>query len=248
MLLKVFTSHTSNSTKIAAWLYMLPLLLLAPLTCVVAQDGTGLGFYVKAEQLRSAGQFREALDMYDRAITDDPSNYKFYYQKGKVFLVLRDEDNALHWFEKTVDVKPDYIYALTNMAWLYQRRGQYEKSVVALNQASKFEDDIRKKLDYKIKIIQMLYKIEQFEEAEPHIEEALEIQPNNLQLLYYYAHYHNLHKNHQRAREAMNRAIPLLDAKNSAKAAAFLLRVSFCLAPFRALQPGAYCFATGTLR
>ncbi len=186
------------------------LILIGGLQEVFGQDGDGLGFFVKAEQLRQSNQFRAAIDEYNNAIRDNPTNYKFVFQKGKCYINLRDEENAIAAFERTVEIKEDYVHAYTRLAWLYQRKERFDDAIEAFNKAFKFETNSGDKIEYKSAIIKTLYKLGRFNEAGRHIEDARKVNSSDLSVLFYDAKYNNMNGNYEKAKQSMLKAIASL--------------------------------------
>ncbi len=194
---------------------------------VFGQDGDGLGFFVKAEQLRQANQFRAAIDEYNNAIRDNPTNYKFEFQKGKCYINLRDEDNAIAAFERTVELKEDYVHAYTRLAWLYQRKERFDDAIEAFNKAFKHEPNAGDKIEYKSAIIKILYKLGRFEEAGPHIADAKAVSPDNLSVLFYEAKFNNMKGNYEQAKQSMLRATAALTTSQPNEVARYYYELGY---------------------
>lgn len=201
--------------------FLLSLLLFAlSASWVQGQDGSGLGYYVNAEKFRESGQFRAAIDEYNKAIKDDPNNYKFHFQKGLCFAMLNDEDNAVPCFEKAAALKPDYVMSHVALAKLYLRKQRFEDAVNSFDLAFTHESGTAARLDHKLNIIRILQKTGKFDLAEKHIAEAKSVDPNDLNLLYFSAKFHNEIGHHQSAIDDMVKATSLLkttDPKETAK-------------------------------
>lgn len=194
---------------------------------VLGQDGDGLGFFVKAEQLRQSNQFRAAIDQYNNAIRDNPTNYKFIFQKGKCYINLRDEDNAIAAFERTIELKEDYVHAYTRLAWLYQRKERFNDAIKAFGNAFKFEQNPRDKVEYKSSIIKILYKLGRFNEAGPHITDARKVAPNDVSVLFYDAKFNNMNGNYEKAKQSMLQAISSLTSGQAKDVARFYYELGY---------------------
>lgn len=190
------------------------LLVFIASSLLLAQDGDGLGFFVKAEQLRQANQYRAAIDQYNNAIKDNPRNYKFVFQKGKCYINLRNEDNAISAFERAVELKRDYVPAYARLAWLYQRKERFKEAIDALDKAFRYETNPVEKIEYKSSIIRILYRLGRFKQAGRHIADALNVNPGDPTILFYDANYKNLTGNHLAAKKSALKAISLTSSKN----------------------------------
>ena len=64
--------------------------------------------------------YRLALDMFNQAISLDPSDAKKYNNRGLVNFCLGDYDNSLKDYNKALELQPDFpeVSALTNRALL----------------------------------------------------------------------------------------------------------------------------------
>ncbi len=181
----------------------------------------GLDSYVRAEKLRQANQFRAAIDEYEKAISEDSANYRFHYQKGKCYTLLRDEDNAILAFEQAAKLKSDYVYAHTRLAWLYQRKEKFEQTMAAFDSAFKYESDLKDRITYKLNIIKLLIRLNRFPEAWPHIMDVKAHDPDNLDALYYEAKHFNLQKKHVLAKESAKKAVARLTTANPKETARY---------------------------
>lgn len=86
----------------------------------VAQSSMG-GVYLQA------GQYKEAMEHINEAISIDPNNYKAWYNRGVVLLRTGDMQNALQSFNKCLSIN-EYTKALFSRAILYQQIGEYARA------------------------------------------------------------------------------------------------------------------------
>ena len=87
----------------------------------------------KAQALRNLGEYREAIDYYDRAIENvvnknDPDHYRALNGKGVVLAILNMYEDALKCYRKALTIKPDYLIPRINMADIFYELGDYKKS------------------------------------------------------------------------------------------------------------------------
>jgi len=177
---------------------------------VLAQGSNGLDFFLKAEELKKNNNPKGAIDEYNKAIAADPANPEYVFRKGNTYILLKDQDNAIQCFQKTVSLRQDHIGALTRLAKLYAIKNKTNEAIAAYDNAFKFETVPKDKVEYKINIVKLLYKENRFKEAGPHIADALSADPNNLNALYYNGKLGNETKKYDEAVASMTKATGLL--------------------------------------
>ncbi len=113
-----------------------------------------------------------ALDtLADELIASNPSNPLFVYLKGYIAQQQNDTDTALEWYKKTLDIDPNYVNALRNVALSYIGKAQEystKQSSVRLDRAQIKKDK---------EIINGYFK-----EALPYFEKLREVAPDKKEL------------------------------------------------------------------
>ncbi|MEN7547163.1 tetratricopeptide repeat protein [Rapidithrix thailandica] len=179
-----------------------------------SQGSDALDIYVQAEKYRQAKNYKAAIEEYNKAIQKDPKNHKFVFQKAKCYLAIGDKDNALNCFAKTAELNEKYVDAYTWQANLYQERKDIPNTILNLDKAFQFETDQKKKVEYKVDIIKLLYKSGKFDATWEHIQDAKSQDENDLRVLYFEAHFANRNEKYHLAQVDMEKAITLLDSKD----------------------------------
>ncbi|MCS7005453.1 MAG: tetratricopeptide repeat protein [Cytophagales bacterium] len=197
-------------------------------TFAIAQD-RALDYYIQAEKLRQENNFRAAIDMYDMAIKADPTNYKYFFQKGKCYILLKDQENAIRCFEKTIELQKDYTQAYFRLGWLYRQKEKYNEAIKYFDLAYQYEADPKERLQYKDNILEILFKLERYQEAGKHIKDAKAVAPNDIRILYFEAKYYNAIGNYEAARAAMDKAIPQLTTESPEEAARYYYELGYAL-------------------
>ena len=91
--------------------------------------------YELALYLQSHGQPEEALLHYDTLLMADPCNYIVLYNEAYVnFIYLHNNEIALEYFEKALQINPDYIDALYNKGRVLEQMGDYNKAMEVYKQ------------------------------------------------------------------------------------------------------------------
>ena len=186
------------------------LLLVVASVHAQAQGGDALDNFVKAERLRQGGNYQDALQEYDKAIGKDASNSKFYFQKGKCYIHLGNEDEAMKAFENAVEVKKDYVEVHNRLAKLYTKHQKLDPAIKSYDNAYKYDNRPEKQAVYKLHIISLLLKNDRFAEAGNHITDALKVAPDNLDVLYFSANFNNESEKYEEAKQNMLKATGLL--------------------------------------
>ena len=108
-------------------------------SAIYAQEG--LTHIVQAETLKGAGNFAGAIAEYDKAIKLEPTNAEYMFRKGKTYLNMKDQDNAIMCFEKTVQLKKEYVEGHKALGLLYKKKNKLAEAVKQFDEAFKYEPD-----------------------------------------------------------------------------------------------------------
>lgn len=170
-------------------------------------QGPGRAAFTEAENLRRQGQFRQAIDQYDNAIRLEPSNFQYYFQKGKCEYQMKDIDAAKASFKRTVEFRHNFTPAYSLLAKIYKDENDIQNAVFYYEEAAKYESDTQRKVQYKLLLINLLLKEGRTSEAKRHITEARAADPSNPSLLYYEAESFLLESNWEMAKQNLEKAL-----------------------------------------
>lgn len=93
-------------------------------------------FTILADAYRDKKEFNKALETYRMALEGDPSFSAAYYGMGSVYLSMGMLDRAALLMEKTLELDPNYIPALSDMADItLVRRGSLAKALAFAQRA-----------------------------------------------------------------------------------------------------------------
>lgn len=80
----------------------------------------------------------KAMECYRKAIDSDPKDYEAYYNLGNQYLDLSDPfiddepygdyEQAIKYYEKAIEIEPDFSFAWNNMGFCYGKLGNHTKS------------------------------------------------------------------------------------------------------------------------
>lgn len=83
------------------------------------------------------GSPRDALLFYDAAVSRDPSNYLTIFQRGAAFLSIGKNSQALHDFDRVLELKPDFESALLQRSRLRAKSADWTGAIDDLQKAGK---------------------------------------------------------------------------------------------------------------
>lgn len=108
--------------------------------------------YELALYLQSHGYPEEALMHYDTLLQQQPQNYYVLYNIGYVNLeYLNDNEKALEYFDKVLEINPDYTDAYYNKGLTLERMGQYRQAEEI------YKDILKSHPDYELAINALNY-------------------------------------------------------------------------------------------
>jgi tetratricopeptide (TPR) repeat protein len=182
-------------------------------------DGKALDHFVRAENLRRSKRFIEAIDEYDKAIVADANNFKFTFSKGICYFMVKDAVNCINSLQQSVVLKQDYVASHVLLAQCYRTQKKYDEMIRALDNAFKYDADLRKKSEYKTEIIQTLVRNKEYAKAKPHILQAKSVAPSDAVVLFYEGKVANELGDYKTAKESLIKAMTELpnDPKVRAK-------------------------------
>ena len=127
-------------------------------------------------------KFDEAMQFGDVMLAKDPINTFYLYVKGYLYHNMKDFEKAIEFYNKTIEVDPNYAEAYSNLGLIYCLQAQdfSEKATTDVNNPKYKEDQATLKVFY--------------EKARPNYEKARELKPEqkDLWLNGLYRVYYNL--------------------------------------------------------
>jgi tetratricopeptide (TPR) repeat protein len=159
----------------------------------------------KADFLISNSRYEEALTILDQALKSAPKDAGIHYKKAETLIGLAQFKEAVGMLEKTVQLNPKFIEAFEMLGNLYsqfrkapQAVKNYEQAYAIASAKAAAEADAEAqarinsdRLRYKIEIVQILFIVRRHKFAKPHIDAALELEPDNFDVKFMKVQYHN---------------------------------------------------------
>ncbi|WP_321437066.1 tetratricopeptide repeat protein [uncultured Bacteroides sp.] len=116
----------------------------------------------------NANKLNDAMAFADQMLAKDPKNSFYLYVKGYLCQSMKNYDQAIEFYKKTIEVDPKYAEAYSNMGLVYWTQ--------ALDYASKVDFNSPKFKAEQAKINKF------YESAKPCYEKARELKPDNKEL------------------------------------------------------------------
>lgn len=187
--------------------------------------------YQMAEKYKRADNMQQAITHFDSALLREPRNYNLHFEKGKCHLLIHEEDQAIQSFENVIYLRPDHIESYSRLAWLYERKEDYQQVIRCLELAAKYHSEDAYKVEYKLRIIKTLQLMNRFNEAGKHIEEAKWMVPKDspvyVDILYYEAKFQNMHGEYEKAIATMKEAIYITQSPEDEHTARFYYELGY---------------------
>jgi tetratricopeptide (TPR) repeat protein len=136
-------------------------------------------------RLRRMGQYMEIVSLYKKAIKTDPENYVLWFQKGIFEQLNKQSAEAKSSYMRAIEYNKNYIPAYAKMALLYKQEKDLNTAIFYYDRAASFETNNARKLQYKLEIIRILLKREEFSKAKVYLLEAVQIAPQDINIHYY---------------------------------------------------------------
>ena len=87
------------------------------------------------EKLFESGLYKEALNLIDYALEIDPNNDEILNDKANALSNLDENDAALLYYRKSLDINPRNPNTLTNLGYNYYKLGKYDLAIETFDEA-----------------------------------------------------------------------------------------------------------------
>lgn len=109
---------------------------------IALSPGDAVGHQWYGHFLMCQRRYREALDQLEQARQIDPSQPMIGVNIGEVYFWLGDQDQALNWYQKTLDLHPSCVAAALGVQSVQIARHQYSAALQDVNRRlAMFPDD-----------------------------------------------------------------------------------------------------------
>lgn len=96
---------------------------------LVITSDTSFGLVNAAKKAMSAGKYDEAVEKVSQAIEKDPGAFILYYNRALAYEKKGDRDKALLDFKKTLELKPDFLLAITAVGNILAKKNDFPGAV-----------------------------------------------------------------------------------------------------------------------
>jgi len=97
-------------------------------------------FFVDKNTLRDK-QLDQKIAILMGSLSKNPSDPTIHYKLGGLFQRKYMEEKAIEHYLKALDLRPDFINALNNLADIYARHGKYQKAIELMNDIAEIQPD-----------------------------------------------------------------------------------------------------------
>ncbi|MEM8893244.1 MAG: tetratricopeptide repeat protein [Bacteroidota bacterium] len=141
-------------------------------------------FFKNGEGFRAQGEYKEAIMEYEKALAIDNTRPQIFYWKAICHYQLNEHEKGVEDLEHAIDLNENYNQAYSALLQGYTEVANMNKVVETLSRMAYVEEDIMKRIEYYKRIVSLLVKQREYVKALPHIEDGLQVDPNNYDLLY----------------------------------------------------------------
>jgi tetratricopeptide (TPR) repeat protein len=176
------------------------LALRADLTAAHANRGNALA---------ALGRHQAAVESFDRALATNPDFAEIHLNRGNSLTRLARREEALASYERALAIRPDMAEAHFGRAVVYRDQTRFDDEVQCLDRAIEFNRNDAVRAVYHMYRAEALNQLGRFEEAFAEVERALELAPDDDQILFGVSLIELLHGRWLKGWRKYERRIPL---------------------------------------
>ena len=168
---------------------LLVMMLIMCMPSLMWAQTPGKASYQKAENLRKQKSYSEAIQEYDNAIKLEPTNAKYHYKKAVCAVKLKPStdanlDLAISELTSATQSNKGYVEAYDLLARVYIKKKDYNKAIQYYGLAFDNDQDINKKIRYKLKTVELYNKTSNYPAAQQALNQAKALAPGDPSILY----------------------------------------------------------------
>ncbi|MBF0379579.1 MAG: tetratricopeptide repeat protein [Magnetococcales bacterium] len=129
----------------------------------------------KAINLHIAGDYKSAIQCYQKALELNPENTIALSNIGTAFQHTGQIDKAVTSYEKALSIKPDFVEVYSNLGTVLQEQGKFTQAAASYQKAIAIKPDFA---DAYSNLGNTMREIGNLEEAEQYCQKALLLKPN----------------------------------------------------------------------
>jgi len=85
-------------------------------------------FYFRGVLDEASGNYDQALDHYEKALSLDPDHVRALFRLAYYFDLRGEDEMAMEFYERCTRATPPHLHAFLNLGVLYEDRGEYQKA------------------------------------------------------------------------------------------------------------------------
>jgi tetratricopeptide (TPR) repeat protein len=178
-----------------------------------------IAYYNIGLALEMSGNYPNAVEYYTKAIDTDPDFVMAYYKRGLSKKMTGNNEGSVADLAKAIELKPDFVVAMIEIAHIQSDSKKFEKNLVEM-----LTNSINKKADsdmlYQYRGLYQYY-LNDKKAALADFEQAIKLNPGNIEALYHSGLLYGEIKDYTKAVEQLTKVI---EADKNYKSASYLYR------------------------
>jgi tetratricopeptide (TPR) repeat protein len=106
-----------------------------------AKSNSALSYYGRGNTYARLGQYKLAIEYYNKAIRINPNYANAYYIRGIIHLESGQYQKAVQDLSETIRIKPDYISSYYNRGIAYSKTRRYQLAIKDYSEAIRLDSD-----------------------------------------------------------------------------------------------------------
>jgi len=149
--------------------------------CVTAAAQSGWDHFQKATELQKNGQVEEVVSELEQAVSIEPENAFYHNALGLAYIDAGNIDQAMQSLEKAIELNDNLPEAYSGLGVCYNAKGEYSESIKYFLKALDITpQESPDRAVIQNNLGQNYYLLKRYEEAENHLRQAVELNPNLL--------------------------------------------------------------------
>ncbi|MFQ5936552.1 MAG: tetratricopeptide repeat protein [Acidiferrobacterales bacterium] len=122
------------------------------------------------------GQSEVALDLIQRAVSQNAQNAHYHTSLGNVLRSLERPGEAITAFQRALEIEPNFVVALSNLGAMWQEQGRRDEAIAAYRRAAEVQPDYA---DAHYNLATALKEVGKLDEAIAALRRAVELRPDS---------------------------------------------------------------------